>query len=90
MDSGGPKEAQVQSYLPDGANVPLWEGTYAQPGEYDRTVCLLRQCGPMSNYFDHLFIYSCCSLEKLKMPLYFVAFFCVDFLLLIGHWELWH
>jgi len=35
MDSGGPKEAQVQSYLPDGANVPLWEGTYALPGEYD-------------------------------------------------------
>ena len=28
MDLGGPKEAQVQSLSPGGANVPLWEGTY--------------------------------------------------------------
>ena len=35
VDSGGPKEAQVQSYSPGGANVPSWEGTLAQPGEYD-------------------------------------------------------
>jgi len=27
VDSGGPKEAQVQSYSPSSANVPLWEGT---------------------------------------------------------------
>ena len=31
----GLKEAQVQSYSPDGANVPSWEGTLAPPGEYD-------------------------------------------------------
>ena len=30
-----PKEAQVQSYSPGGANVPTWEGTLAPPGEYD-------------------------------------------------------
>jgi len=27
VDSGGPKEAQVQSYSPCGANMPTWEGT---------------------------------------------------------------
>jgi len=31
-DLGGPKEAQVQSHWPGGANVPSWEGTLAQPG----------------------------------------------------------
>jgi len=29
VDSGGPKEAQVQSYSLGGANVPSWEGTLA-------------------------------------------------------------
>ena len=31
MNSGGPKEAQVQSYSPGGANFPTWdwEGTFA-------------------------------------------------------------
>ena len=29
VDSGGPKEAQVQSYSPGGANVPTWKGTLA-------------------------------------------------------------
>jgi len=33
VDSGGPKEAHVHSYLPCGANVPTWEGTLAPPGE---------------------------------------------------------
>jgi len=32
VDSGGPKEAQVQSYSPGGANVQTWEGTLAPPG----------------------------------------------------------
>jgi len=32
--SGGQKEAQIQSYSPGGANVPSWEGTLAPPGEY--------------------------------------------------------
>jgi len=31
-----------------------WEGTLAPPGEYDLTTRLLRRCGLMSNYFDHL------------------------------------
>jgi len=35
VDSGGLKEAQVQSYLPGGASVFSWEGTLAQAGEYD-------------------------------------------------------
>jgi len=30
VDSGGQKEAQAQSYLPGGANVPSSEGTLAQ------------------------------------------------------------
>ena len=34
VDLGGPKEAQVQSYLSDGINVPSWEGTLASLGEY--------------------------------------------------------
>jgi len=58
VDSGGPKEAWIQSYSPGGANVPSWEGTLAPPapGEYDWTVRLLRLCDlrHMSNYFDHL------------------------------------
>jgi len=39
MDSGGPKEARVQSYLPGGANAPTQEGTLVPPGEYDSTIC---------------------------------------------------
>jgi len=35
VDSGGLKEAQVQSYSPDGANVPSHVGTLAPPGKYD-------------------------------------------------------
>ena len=31
MHSGGPNEAQVQSYSPGGANVPTWGGTLAPP-----------------------------------------------------------
>jgi len=49
-------EAQVQSYSPGGANVPTLEGTLAPPGECD---CLQRQCGLMSNYFDHLLLLGC-------------------------------
>ena len=56
VDSGGPKEAQVQSYSPGGANVPTWEGTLTPPCEYKWTVRLRRRCGLMSNYFDH-FLY---------------------------------
>jgi len=35
VDLGAAKKAQVQSYSPGCANVPLWEGTLAEPGEYD-------------------------------------------------------
>jgi len=35
VDSGRPKEAQVQLYLPGGASVPLRESTLAPPGEYN-------------------------------------------------------
>jgi len=35
VDSVGLKEAQVQSYLPGGANVPSHVGTLAPPGKYD-------------------------------------------------------
>jgi len=56
VDSGGPKEAQVQSYSPGGASVPTCEGTLALPGEYDWTVRLWRRCGLKSNYFDHLLL----------------------------------
>jgi len=42
VDSGGPEEAQVQSYSPAGAIVLTWEGTLAPPGEYDLTIHL---CG---------------------------------------------
>jgi len=35
VDSGGPKEAQVQSYSPGGANVPSHVDTLAPSGEYD-------------------------------------------------------
>jgi len=54
LDLSGPKEAQVQSYSPGGANVSSWEGTLAPPGEYDWTIPLRRRCGLISNYFDHL------------------------------------
>jgi len=35
VDSGGLKEAQVESYLPGGANVSSCEGILAPPGECD-------------------------------------------------------
>jgi len=53
VDSGGPKEAQVQ--WPGGANVPSCEGTLAPPDEKNWTVRLWRRCCFMSNYSDHLF-----------------------------------
>jgi len=33
VDSSGPKDAQVQSYSTDGANVPSWEDTLPSPAE---------------------------------------------------------
>jgi len=39
VDSSGPKDAQVQSYSPGGANVPSWEDTLlsnsTEPTVYD-------------------------------------------------------
>jgi len=39
VDSGGLKEAQVQSYLPGGDNVPSWEDTLAPPGGGNAVLC---------------------------------------------------
>jgi len=38
VDSGGSNKAPVQSYLPGGANVLSWEGTFVPRGKYDWTV----------------------------------------------------
>jgi len=38
VDSSGPKDAQIQSYSPGGANVPSWEETLpssVEPSVYD-------------------------------------------------------
>ena len=43
MDSSGLKDAQVQSYSPDSANVPSCEDTLLPPGEYDWTIRLRRR-----------------------------------------------
>jgi len=56
MDSGGLKEAQIQSYLAGGTHVHTCKGTLAPPGKCDWTVHMWRQCGFMSNYFDHLLL----------------------------------
>jgi len=40
--------AEVQSYLPGGANVTTWEGTLASPGEYEWTVRLRRRYGQIT------------------------------------------
>jgi len=48
------RSTQVQSYSPGCANVPSWEGTLVQPGEYDWTIHLRWQCSLVSYYFDHL------------------------------------
>jgi len=54
VDSGGPKEAQVQSYSPGGANVPSWEGTWRNlANTIEPSVCG-GDAALMSNYFDHL------------------------------------
>jgi len=40
VDSGGPKEAQAQSYSPAGGNVPSREGTLAHPANaIEPSVC---------------------------------------------------
>jgi len=43
--SGAPKEAQVQSYSPGGTIVPSFEGSLAQPGEYDTNTNTSVCCG---------------------------------------------
>jgi len=63
-DSGGPKEAQVQLYSPGGVNVPTWKGTFAPASEYDWTLRLLRRCGLMTNYFEHLLCCCCCCMDQ--------------------------
>jgi len=46
-------QAQVQSYLLGGTNVPSLEGTLAPSGEYDWPVRLLWRYSLISNYSDH-------------------------------------
>jgi len=38
VDSGGPKEAQIQLHSPGGAGVPTYVGTLAPPDEYGALV----------------------------------------------------
>ena len=75
VDSDWPNEAQVQSCLPGGANVPTCQcaphvGTLVPPGEYDWTVRLRQWCGLMSNYFDHLFSWIPSSFSAPKQEKY--------------------
>jgi len=56
VDLDGPKEAQVQSYSPGGANVPTGEGILAPPGEYDWTFWLQRRNALILHYFYHLLL----------------------------------
>jgi len=53
VDLGWPKEAQVQSYSPGGANCAQMGRHIGTTGEYDWAVRLRQRCGLMSNYFDH-------------------------------------
>ena len=65
MDSSGPKDAQVQSYSPGGANVPLWKDTLPSRCRItlnDPSTTAMRL---MANYFDHLL--------SLDTPTYTVA-----------------
>jgi len=55
LDSSGPKDAQIQSYSPNGANVPSWEDMLPS------LTCRITVKHPstaavrlMPNYFDHL------------------------------------
>jgi len=57
VDSGVLKKAQVQLYLPGGANVPSHVGALAPPGKYDWIVHLQRRCGliwPLVIYCNHI------------------------------------
>jgi len=42
VNSGGLKEAQIQSYSPGGASMSTSEGTLAPPGKYHLLLLLLR------------------------------------------------
>ena len=77
VDSGGPQEAQVQSYSPGVANVPSWEDALTPPGELDWTVPLRRRCGLMWNYFDYLFMIKVCGGKRENYPVCSVQY-CVQ------------
>jgi len=51
VDAGGPNEAQVRLHSPDGANVPIWEGTLTFRASC--AVAAMRSCVKL--YFDQLF-----------------------------------
>jgi len=81
VDSGRPREPQVQLYSPGGAIVLSWECTLAPPGKYDWTIRLQWRCGLMSDYFDHLFLllldltrwfYSCVTAYTVVTTVFFL------------------
>jgi len=61
VDSSGPKDAQVQSYSPGGANVPLYAVTCQITLNHPSTAAMRL----MANYFNHLL--------SLDTPTYTVA-----------------
>jgi len=66
MDLGGPKEVQVQSYLPVAPMcLQSLEGILAQPGEYDWTVRWWWWCGVMS-----IALSTCCYVRCAWMSCY--------------------
>jgi len=62
VESGGPKEAQVQLYSAGGASVPSW-GHIGATWQIRLNHCLRRRCSLMWNYFDHLLLtyLACCT-----------------------------
>ena len=44
VNSGGPKEAQVQLYLPGGANKPTWNEDLMERGQWEGTLAPPSEC----------------------------------------------
>ena len=68
--------------------MPSGEGTLAQPGEYDWTVRLLRRCGLMSTYFDHLLWPPCVAdADIIFLPCgFYLSFFFPRLISAVGDW----
>jgi len=96
VDSGGLKEAQVQSYSPGGASAPTREGTLAPPGEYDWTVrlrgdavlCQINLTICLFTYWKNtvmITLFGCRQLKTLKINWMFFGFLCDrDFTILVN------